>query len=110
MLLKRISIGLVSFAFLLLISQIAAANTIVGFGDNVKYWTGYPSPGYPSNPADDKDTIGEPNITGGQAIFNDDGYLIEVDFNFSASPGWAFDIMKPGDLSSIRITMAFGIT
>jgi hypothetical protein len=95
MLFKKVSIGLASFALLLLISQIAAADAIVNFSDTVTYW-----PGYSNGTGDDSwESIGEPNITGGAATFDDSGKLLKVEFNFTVpSPGWQFEKMKPGDL------------
>ncbi|MDM7995126.1 MAG: PEP-CTERM sorting domain-containing protein [Acidobacteriota bacterium] len=78
-------------SFLLLASQAASAETIA-FGDSVKYWDEYPS-----NPNDNSDTIGDPNITGGTVTIGG-GYITEVQFSFSTPPGWDYAIMKPGDL------------
>jgi hypothetical protein len=90
---RRISIAFAAVAALLMISQIAAADSIISFQDHVKYW-----PNYPSRDATDnsQDTIGEPDITGGRVIVDDAGFLKQVQFDFIG--GWAYQVMKPGDL------------
>ena len=83
-----------------LISSIMILSISAGFADIIipftdiappNYW-----PGYGNGTSDDgKETIGEPDISGGEIILSDDGYLKEVSFFFTE---WGFSLMKPGDL------------
>ncbi|MBN2321698.1 MAG: PEP-CTERM sorting domain-containing protein [Acidobacteria bacterium] len=90
--------GLIKTAFLIssimiLVMGAAFADTVIPFTDNAppNFW-----PGYPSDSLDNsRETIGEPNISGGEIVLTDDGYLEEVSFFFTE---WGFSLMKPGDL------------
>jgi hypothetical protein len=77
----------------LLIGASAAADSIYTWKDNTIHWQGY---GISSE--NSTDTIGEPNITGGNLVVSDSGYLKSISYTFTAPPGWTFPIMKPGDL------------
>jgi hypothetical protein len=99
MFIRRVAIGFAALAVMLLISQIAAADTIVTFSDTVNYWPGFGNGTNPLVGDNALDSIGEPNITGGSAIFDDEGFLTRVEFDFNVPlPGWKFQKMLPGDL------------
>jgi hypothetical protein len=79
-----------------------AAATIFSFGDNSIHWPGWLATPYDSAttwglpPDDSVDTIGSPNITGGQAVV-DDGYLTSITISGTGFTDFG-GIIKPGDL------------
>ncbi|MBN2062933.1 MAG: PEP-CTERM sorting domain-containing protein [Deltaproteobacteria bacterium] len=88
-----IKTALMISSIMMLIAGTAFADIIIPFTDNAppNYW-----PGYSNGTSDDsKETIGEPDISGGQIVLTDSGYLKEVSFFFTE---WGFRLMKPGDL------------
>ncbi|MGC9323114.1 MAG: PEP-CTERM sorting domain-containing protein [Desulfomonilia bacterium] len=81
---------LIVVVFLLAFSSSSFAS-IIPFGDSVNYW-----PGWNNTTADDgKDTIGTPNILGGQVVV-EGGVLQSVVFNYNNIYSYSF--ITPGDL------------
>ena len=66
---------------LFLVTAGAAAPYTVEFEDTVHYWDTWSSG---KNRIDNKDVIGNPNISGGNVVISEDGYLQAVNFNYSA--------------------------
>jgi hypothetical protein len=89
---RKLTYFIILFSFFL-ISQLAVADTVIGFFDSSTqhYWTGYGN----GTADDNKDSIGVPDVTGGTATFNDSGNLVSVRIDFT---NWTLDKMKPGDL------------
>lgn len=94
---KKLSkIFLISILAFFLMVPIASATTIE-FGDTKNYW-----PGWGNGSSDDnKDTMGIPDFTGGEAVISDNGYLASLKFNYTSDQSWAIDywsVLSPGDL------------
>jgi hypothetical protein len=79
----------------------------LSFGDNVKYWSGYTSTNSDNPPGstwddNEHDTIGVPDVKGGEVTLNDQGYLESVRFKFDQWGGgsypFLYDLLNPGDL------------
>jgi hypothetical protein len=86
--------------FLLLMAPQVFGETIL-FGDNTIYWEGWAS--VSSDPNRDNyrnshDVLGAPNILGGSATINDNGYLTNLTFNVLSTRGDDWPLLKPADL------------
>jgi hypothetical protein len=75
----------------------AAATTTFSFGDTSIYWPGWPATNDAYGPDNTRDTIGSPNITGGQAVVDDNGYLTSITIFGTGFTDYS-GIIKPGDL------------
>jgi hypothetical protein len=81
-------IGITAIMLLLIATPVFA--TVVSFGDSNNYW-----PTWGNGTYDDyHDVMGNPNITGGQAVI-DNGYLKSITFEYSAT-NWGR--LEPGNL------------
>jgi len=81
------------FTFTLFLIGPAANAHIVTFGDSNNFW-----PGWSNSTGDDKnDTIGIPNLTGGQAEFSS-GLLTSLTFYNATLSSSYWGVISPGDL------------
>lgn len=73
----------------------------ITFNDNTIYWAGWASSTSDSNRDAYRNTydyLGTPNILGGSATVNSNGYLTNVSFNVKSKDGASWSIIKPADL------------
>ena len=89
---------LLLFVALFSIAATASADTVYNWTDTQTHWPGWGGHlawGSTIN-EDSEDTIGEPQITGGNVVVDSNGFLKSISYDFTA--GWAFSLMKPADL------------
>lgn len=90
----------IKFAIMLLlvamsIPAVCTANTIYGWTDTVVYWPGYASPTVIENTTD---YLGQPRISGGTIVVDDQRFVIAITAQYNPTPGWSIAKMQPGDL------------
>lgn len=77
--------------------SIVSAYTISFTDTQPYYWPGWEN----SSGDDSKDTIGIPDITGGEVEINGAGYLTSLTFNYTSDKDWAsglWGVLAPGDV------------
>jgi len=83
---------LIGFFILALCTSGGAA--VINFTDNSWYWPGWQN----NQSADNRDTIGIPNITGGNVVITDNGFLSSVTFSYTGNTTSGWTLLRPGDL------------
>jgi hypothetical protein len=96
---KYLSVGICLFFLVLMAPQVSGET--ISFGDNTLYWAGWPSQfndslGIALNTW--LDAWGTPNILGGSATINDNGYLTSVTFDVQNTRPSGWDSLLPADL------------
>lgn len=76
----------------------SALATTVSFGDSVNHWAGWTNnTSWAGKSDNDRDYIGDPDITGGNATLSANGKLTSITFNYNA-PQKTWEMLAPGML------------
>jgi hypothetical protein len=92
---SRMMFAIVLLLAVMSVPAVCTADTIYGWTDNVKYWPGYESPQASDNAAD---YIGQPRISGGTIVVDDQHFVTAITAQYNIQPGWTLSLIKPGDL------------
>lgn len=92
---KLVLVIVLMTCYLVLVVGNAGATHIVTFDDNRNYWPGWGN----VNGDNNKDTIGTPNILGGEAEISEDSYLTKLTFEVIPEAHLhLWNLVVPGDL------------